>query len=111
MLRRGNAGSIPELGQRHCKPLPGTSGQTSSRSIQPPSESQPLQPLLGAVCQLCQTAASPPRAKISSLPSSFCPTSNMSIQPPSEYQPLQPLLGAVCQLCQSAPSPPRAKIS
>src|SRR5262249_21729548 len=91
-------------------PYPG-SGHTSSMSIQPPSEYQPLQPLLGAVCQLCQTAPSPPRAKICSRPSAFRATSNKSIQPPSEYQPLQPLLGAVCQLCHTAPSPPRVKIS
>ena len=82
-----------------------------SRSIQPPSEYQPLQPLLGAVCHICQTAPSPPRAKISRRPSAFLPTSSISIQPPIEYQPLQPLLGAVCHMCQSAPSPPRAKIS
>ena len=34
----------------------------ASRSTQPPNELQPLQPLFGAVCQLCQRALSAPRA-------------------------------------------------
>src|SRR5262245_7619292 len=34
-------------------------------STQPPIDAQPLQPLFGAVCQLCQTALSEPRTKIS----------------------------------------------
>src|SRR5436190_2299369 len=50
--------------------LPGASGRTSRMSIQPPSEYQPLQPLLGAVCHMCQRAPSPPRAKTSMRPSS-----------------------------------------
>ncbi|KUO09813.1 hypothetical protein AQJ58_22445 [Streptomyces sp. DSM 15324] len=41
---------------------------TARRSIQPPRDSQPDQPLLGAVCHLCHTAPSDPRAKISSRP-------------------------------------------
>ena len=86
--RRRRARRSPD-GRRRC-------GRPPSRSTQPPSDAQPLQPLLGAVCHLCHTAPSAPRAKISRRPSAFVPVVRRSTQPPSEAQPLQPLFGAVC---------------
>jgi len=69
----------------------------ASPTMPPPSEFQPLQLPLGATCQMCQQAPSPPRAKISSRPSALRPgTGVLVMPPPSEAQPPQKLLGAVC---------------
>src|ERR1700760_4400797 len=108
--KRGSLHTLARL------PLFGELGQSafwpvSSRSIQPPSESQPDQLPLGAVCHLCHSALSAPRAKTSNRPSLFWFTFNSSIQPPSESQSDQLPLGAVCHLCHSALSAPRAKTS
>src|SRR5258706_13107363 len=80
--------------------------------ITPPRDSHPDQPLLGAVCQMCQSALSVPRAKTSIRPSALIvATGSLVIVPPRDSQPDQPLLGAVCQMCQSASSVPPAKTS
>ena len=72
----------------------------------------PFQPLLGAVCQMCQRALSMPRMKTSNRPSALLFTASKSLTaPPKLAHPLQPLLGAVCQMCHSALSVPRANTS
>src|SRR5258708_3677953 len=84
---------------------------TVSISIHPPMDTHPLQPLLGAVCQICHTAPSPPRANTSKRPSALLHTASRSTHPPIEAHPLQLPLGAICQLCHTALSLPRANIS
>src|ERR1035437_658288 len=66
---------------------------TVRRSIQPPRDAQPLQPLLGAVCHRCHRAWSVPTTKTSRRPSALRETLGRSIPPPRDAQPLQPLLG------------------
>src|SRR6266567_1252450 len=78
----------------------------------PPRVAQLDQPLFGAVCQMCHSALSSPRAKASRRPSSFWKAAGSPGRlPPRVAQLDQPLFGAVCQMCHSALSSPRTKTS
>src|ERR1035437_9275011 len=80
---------------------------TARRSIQPPRDAQPLQPLLGAVCHICHKAWSEPRDTARGAGAApgphprgraraSGPRGGRPPPPPGPPQPLQPLLGAVC---------------
>ena len=84
------------------------------RWMAPPRENQPDHgPACGAVCQMCHSALSVPRANTSMRPSELTTAAGSVVMPPpKDAHPDQgPACGAVCQMCHSAPSVPRAKAS